>query len=392
MILLLLFPDNHWNRFMKIGFDAKRLFNNFTGLGNYSRTLVKNLQLYYPEDLYYLYTPGIRQDSLTSPFLNAAQYRTVCHTGLLKSLWRTTGIKKDLKKDGIDLFHGLSHEIPLDIDQTRTRSIVTIHDLIYLTYPDMYKAIDRAIYDYKFRYACKHADKIIAISESTKRDIIRYYHIPEEKIKVIYQAIQPVFYHMQTEEAATDIVQKYRLPQDYLLYVGAINSRKNLSGIVKALALLPADLKIPLVIVGNGHRYKEEVLRYARQARLSDRLILLNNLHNPLELQAFYQKARIFIYPSFYEGFGLPVTEALLSKVPVITSGCSSLPEAGGDAAYYIRPEDPEEIAEAIRKVLTDTECRRKMIEKGYAFAHRQFNAEKLTEQIHTLYQETLNR
>ncbi len=392
MILLLLLPDNHWNRFMKIGFDAKRLFNNFTGLGNYSRTLVKNLQLYHPEDLYYLYTPKIRQDSLTIPFLNAGEYRTVCHPGLLKSLWRTSGIKKDLKKDGIELYHGLSHEIPLGIDKTRIRSVVTIHDVIYLTYPDMYKAIDRAIYDYKFRYSCKHADKIIAISESTKRDIIRYYHIPEEKIEVIYQAIQPVFYNMQTEEAATDIVQKYHLPQDYLLYVGAINSRKNLLGLVKALALLPADLKIPLVIVGNGHQYKEEVLRYAEQAHLSDRLILLNNLHNPLELQAFYQKARIFIYPSFYEGFGLPVTEALLSKVPVITSNCSSLPEAGGDAAYYIQPEDPGEIAEAIQKILTDAEFSRKMTEKGYAFAHHQFNVEKLTEQVHTLYQETVDR
>lgn len=375
---------------MKIGFDAKRLFNNFTGLGNYSRTLVKNLKYYFPEDSYHLYTPKIRQDALTVPFLDLEKYHPVCHSGLLKSVWRTTGIKKDLQKDQIELYHGLSHEIPLGLDRTKIRSVVTIHDIIYRTYPDMYTAIDRKIYDYKFRYACKHTDKIIAISECTKQDIIRFFHTPAEKIEVIYQAIQPAFYNRQPEESAKAVIRKYHLPADYLLYVGAINSRKNLLGIVKALALLPVDLQIPLVIIGNGHQYKEEVLRYAEKAHLTKRLILLNNLHDPLELQALYQEARIFIYPSFYEGFGLPVTEALLSKVPVITSNRSSLPEAGGDAAYYINPDEPEEIADAIQKVLTDTELSQHMIEKGFAFAHHQFDVQQLTRQVHSLYEEIL--
>lgn len=375
---------------MQIGFDAKRLYNNFTGLGNYSRTLLKNLSHYFPEDSYYLYTPKIREDIVTTPFLSDNAYKTICHQGMLKSLWRTSGIKKDLQRDNIDIFHGLSHEIPLNIDKSGIRSVVTIHDIIYLTYPDMYKAIDRAIYNYKFRYACKHADKIIAISECTKQDIMRFFGTPEEKIEVIYQAIQPSFYTMLPQEAAREIVRKYNLPGEYLLYVGAINSRKNLLGIVKALELLPKDIQIPLVVIGNGHEYKNEVLKYAARNGLSERLILINNLHDPRELQAFYQEAQIFIYPSFYEGFGLPVTEALLSKVPVITSNQSCLPEAGGPHSCYVNPTDSEEIAQAILTVLTNEEKRRQMIEQGFTFARKQFDTERLTRQVHNLYQQIL--
>lgn len=373
---------------MRIGFDAKRLYNNFTGLGNYSRTLVGNLFDYFPEDEYYLYTPKIKKDITTLPFLNNPAYQTVCRGGMFGSIWRSCGIKADLKKDQIDIFHGLSHEIPVNLHRTRIRSVVTIHDLIFLTYPDMYTAIDRAIYHHKFRYACQHADKIIAISESTKEDIIRHFGTPAEKIEVIYQAIQPTFYEMQPTEEAGHTIQKYHLPADYLLYVGAINSRKNLLGLVKALTLLPPDFLIPLVIVGNGRQYKEEVIKYATKAGIINRLIFINNLHDPKELQAFYQKAKIFIYPSFFEGFGLPVTEALLSKVPVITSGQSSLPEAGGPAPAYIDPKKPEEIALAIENILSDTAKRREMTEKGYAFAHQQFAVKHLSEQVHQLYKQ----
>lgn len=373
---------------MRIGFDAKRLYNNFTGLGNYSRTLVSNLHQYFPEDEYYLYTPKINKETITLPFLNASAYTTHCHKGMFKHLWRTSFIKKDLKKDQIDIFHGLSHEIPINIDKTKTRSIVTIHDIIFLTFPDMYTTIDRAIYNYKFRYACRHADKIIAISQSTKQDIITYFGIPEEKIAVIYQAIQPTFYTLQATETAIATIQKYQLPSDYLLYVGSINSRKNLLNLVKSLSLLPKDMQIPLVVVGNGRQYKEEILKYIHKTQLSNRVLFINNLRDPLELQAFYQMAKIFIYPSFYEGFGLPVTEALLSKVPVITSNRSSLPEAGGPASCYINPESPEEIAHAIQTVLSDEGKRQQMIEEGYLFAQQQFNVKLLTEQVHHLYHE----
>lgn len=375
---------------MKIGFDAKRLYKNFTGLGNYSRTLVHNLHSFFPEDEYYLYTPSIRQTPETEPFLDGNSYKKTIPQGGLKAYWRSYSIKKDLKKDRLSLYHGLSHEIPFGMKATGIKTVVTIHDIIYLTYPAMFTAIDRAIYDFKFRYSCKHADKIIAISESTKKDIIHYFGTPEEKIEVIYQALNPVFYDLPDKNSSKQLIQPYHLPEDYLLYVGAVNSRKNLLGIVKALAILPEEFRLPLVIVGNGGDYKKEVIGYATEHHIADRLIWMTNLTDTRTLQAFYQHARLFIYPSFYEGFGLPVTEALLSKVPVITAGVSSLPEAGGPHTLYVSPNDREELREAIIRTLADTELRKTMTEEGYDFAHRQFAPERLTGQVHNLYHQLL--
>lgn len=377
---------------MRIGFDAKRLYNNFTGLGNYSRTLVRDLKLFYPEDECFLYTPGVHHTPATDTFYNNPTYNTFVSQAAMKAYWRGCSIKKELKKDKIDIFHGLSHEIPLNIHKTDIRSVVTIHDIIYKTYPDMFSAIDRAIYDFKFRYSCKHADKVIAISESTKRDIINYFGIPEEKIDVVYQSINDTFYHLQSDAEVEQNLKAYNLPQDYLLYVGSINSRKNLLSAVKALRHLPQDLQLPFVIIGKGGQYKKEVQEYAQQQRLSHLLICLDSVNDTSTLQAFYQKAKIFVFPSVYEGFGLPVTEALLCKTPVITANTSSLPEAGGAYACYVSPMDDEAIAQHIVTILSDTQKREEMREKGYEFAHQQFQPQLLTTQMHHIYQELYSR
>lgn len=375
---------------MKIGFDAKRLYNNFTGLGNYSRTLVNDLHTNFPEDDIYLYSPKVRHSPETDFFLQKPELHTHLHPRFGGAYWRTFSIKKDLKRHGIGLYHGLSHEIPVGIQHTPIKSVVTIHDIIYKTYPDMFTAVDRLIYDRKFRYSCKYADKIIAISECTKNDIIRYFGTPADKIEVIYQAINPVFYRMQDQGKARQTVASFRIPDDYLLYVGSINSRKNLLSVVKAYTLLPDDLQIPLVIIGKGGQYKDEVLKYAASHGLMPKLILIDNLHDSETLQAFYQCAKLFIFPSVYEGFGLPVTEALLSKTPVITSNVSSLPEAGGSAPVYVEPYDVEAIAEGIRHILCDTEACTRMTEEGFRYAHRKFDPRTLCTQVHDLYKQLL--
>ena len=375
---------------MKIGFDAKRLYNNFTGLGNYSRTLVNDLHTNYPEDELFLYSPKIRHTPETDFFLQNPELHTHLHPEAGGAYWRTFSIKKDLKRDGIELYHGLSHEIPAGTQRTSIKSVVTIHDIIYKTYPDMFTAIDRLIYDRKFRYSCKHADKIIAISECTKNDIIRYFGTPADKIEVIYQAINPVFYKMQDTEKARQTVAAYHIPEDFLLYVGSINSRKNLLSVIKAYALLPDDLQIPLVIIGKGGQYKDEVLKYAASRQLISKLILIDNLHDSETLQAFYQQAKLFVFPSVYEGFGLPVTEALLSKTPVITSNISSLPEAGGPAPVYVPPYDIEAIAESIKHILCDTTARTRMIEEGFQYAHQKFDPRTLCTHVHNLYKQLL--
>lgn len=377
---------------MRIGFDAKRLYNNFTGLGNYSRTLVRDLELFYPDDQYFLYTPGVYHCPITDVFYNHSGHTTIESSAILKAYWRGCSIKKNLCRDRIDIFHGLSHEIPLNMYKTNIRSVVTIHDIIYKTYPDMFSAIDRSIYDFKFKYSCKHADRVIAISESTKRDIIRYFGTPEEKIDVVYQAINDTFYRMQSEVEVEQSLKSYNLPHDYMLYVGSINSRKNLLSVIKALHHLPPDFRIPLVIIGKGGQYKKEVQVYAEQHQLSNRLIWLDSVNETRTLQAFYQKAKIFIFPSIYEGFGLPVTEALLCKTPVITSSVSSLPEAGGDFSCYVSPMDDEAMAHHIVEILSDERRQEEMREKGYLFAHQKFQPQLLTSQMHHIYQELYSK
>ncbi|HWR32568.1 MAG TPA: glycosyltransferase, partial [Chitinophagaceae bacterium] len=169
---------------MNIGFDAKRAYHNQTGLGHYSRNLLTALSDYYPQHKYYLFNP--EHSTLFRPVaenIHEIQPTSFFHK-MMTSAWRSSWVKKDLKKFDIKLYHGLSHEIPIGIHKTGIKSVVTIHDLIHERYPEQYNAIDVKIYRKKFRYACAHADKIIAISGQTKKDIVEFYKTTEDKITV----------------------------------------------------------------------------------------------------------------------------------------------------------------------------------------------------------------
>lgn len=375
---------------MKIGFDSKRLFCNLTGLGNYSRTLLQNLGQFYPGNDYYLYTPKIKINEETKPFLENPGFEIRIPGVLFKSIWRSYSIKYQLLKDRIQLYHGLSHEIPVHLHKTQIKSVVTIHDLIFKIYPETYSAFDRKIYDIKFRYACQHADRVIAISENTKADIVRFYRIDPDKIDVIYQACNPVFYQSVNQQENDRIIRRHNIPADYLLSVGSVEPRKNLKKVIASLSLLNRDLRIPLVIIGRGRTYKLEVKEMIRKAGLEKSVIWVDNPLNNEQLQAIYQNSKCLLYPSLYEGFGLPVAEALLSRTPVITSDRSSLKEAGGPGSVYIDPEKPEQIAAAIEKVLTDSDFRDRMINDGYLYAHQNFAPEKVTKQVMDCYLKTL--
>ena len=200
---------------MKVGFDAKRLFHNFTGLGNYSRSLLSNLSQYANEDWeLHLYAPKLSSHARVQEFLQEPYHQ---HSGK-GWLWRSKGISKDLQKDDIDIYHGLSHEIPIGVGEKGIKSVVSMHDLIFLHHPHLYPFIDRNIYNWKFKYAAKHADKILAISESTKADLIRFYQTPEKKIEVLYQACDEQFYQLNSQEENRQLLEKHQLLQKYRLF------------------------------------------------------------------------------------------------------------------------------------------------------------------------------
>ncbi len=377
---------------MRIAFDAKRLFNNFTGLGNHSRTTLDILTEFFPESEYLLLTPKIRENAVTQPYLQHEGCSLVMPKGPIRSfspcgaLWRTFSLAKVAAEHGATVFHGLSNELPMGLKQHGLRSVVTIHDVAFRTFPDMYHWHDRQIYDLKWRYACRHADHIIAISESTRQDVLRFYGVPEERVSVVYQPVQRLFYTPQAEPRLVAEQAVEGLPQDYLLYVGSVNSRKNLLGIVRALEQLPQDVRLPLVVVGNGGEYKQKVLEYVVAHHLEQHLIWAGSIIDNRQLQALYQCAALFVYPSFYEGFGLPVVEALLSGCPVVTSNVSSLPEAGGPHSLQADPTSVESIADCLFRLLTDTDLRQRAIVEGQAYARRTFDPPTLARQLHSIY------
>lgn len=376
---------------MKIAFDAKRLYNNFTGLGNHSRTTIDILTENFPENEYLLYTPKVKLNPITEAYLTKDKCRTIFPTGIAKGgIWRTLVQANDLKRDNADIFHGLSHEIPVGLKSKGIPSVVTIHDVAFKTFTRMYHWHDRQIYDLKFRYSCNNADRIIAISECTKNDIMRFYGIPEEKISVVYQPVQRLFYTPLDTIGARRMAESAinNLPAEFLLYVGSINSRKNLLSVVKAIELLSESTRIPLLIVGNGREYKAEVERYIAAHSLEKHFIWASNIYDNKILQALYTCAKAFVYPSFYEGFGLPVVEALLNGCPVITSNVSSLPEAGGPYSLQVDPNDVRALSDAINRTIGDEQLRTKMIIGGREYALKKFAPAAIAKQLMDIYKE----
>lgn len=365
---------------MRIGFDAKRLYNNFTGLGNHSRTTIDILTAEFPDNEYWLYTPKVRLNGTTLPYMGKKNCHTVVPKGVVRgSAWRTYGLVNEMKRDGIEVFHGLSNEMPVGLFHSGIASVVTIHDVAFRTFPDMYHWHDRKIYNVKWQYACNHADRIIAISESTRRDVLEFYNVPERKVEVVYQPVNSIYYQPMEKEEKTP----------YMLYVGSINLRKNLLGVVKAMELMPKDLQIPLVIVGSGGSYKKQVKQYAAEHGLEDMLVWPEIVDN-MELKRLYTNASLFVYPSFYEGFGLPVVEAQLCGCPVVISNVSSLPEAGGEWALQADPSSPEDISNQMVKLLTDEELMRRCVEGGRQRAMSMFHPSVLARQLMEIYKKKL--
>ncbi len=370
---------------MRIGFDAKRAFYNSTGLGNYSRDSIRILSLLYPENYYFLYTPKAKENIQISFLKNKENIlvRTPFSFvgNLFKKYWRSKNIIKDLVQDEIDIYHGLSQEIPLGIEKTNIKSVVTIHDLIFIRYPHLFSSIDRKIYHKKFQSACKRANKIIAISRQTKNDIIEFFGTDENKIEVVYQGCNNVFQSKISRKRIEEICKKYNLPEKFILNVGTIEERKNLLTILKSIKELP---KQHLVVIGKGKEYKNKCLQYIREHNLQERVSFISAIELE-EIAAIYQKSEIMIYPSFFEGFGIPILEALFSKTPVITSQGGCFSETGGDHSIYINPLSVSEITSAITKITTDTNLRNTMIEKGYNYAQN-FTDKKVAENLQKVY------
>ena len=391
-----------------IGFDAKRAVANGTGLGSYSRTLINDLARY-PLRLR-LYAPDEGRDDLRTQIQDRANvtlhtphstFHIPHSTSLGKSLWRSHGIVSDLRRDGIQLYHGLSGELPIGIRKSGIPSVVTIHDLIFLRHPEYYHWIDTKIYAWKFRQTISEATHIIAISECTRRDILHYApELDPARISVIYQSCAPKFTLHTPHSSSPDISPStFHIPHStfhippsskYILSVGTIEARKNILLAVKALetSLLPDDLHI--VIIGRHTPYTDTVARYARDHGLEARVHILHHVSDA-ELPAYYAAAEAFVYPSRYEGFGIPIIEAISCGLPVVACTGSCLEEAGGPDTLYVSPDDPQAMAAAIAQVLKGATGRDQRILRSREYIRR-FQGNDVAGQVYRLYLRLLNK
>ncbi len=277
-----------------------------------------------------------------------------------KRLWTLIGLSKRLLKEkDLDVFFTPTHYSPFF---TSCPQVISILDVSYKKFPDLFTKFDLYQLALWGRLSVKKASKIITISRSSKDDIIQEYGVKSSKVAVAHLGIKPSLKLSMTDK---DLIQKYSITSPYILFVGTIQPRKNVLRLIQAFSkLAEKHPNLKLVIVGKKGWQYEEILREPEKLGISEKVIFLHNVTDE-DLAAFYKFAEAFVLPSLYEGFGLPILEAMKYECPVITSNTSSLPEAGGEAALYVNPENVAEIASKIEKVLTDNKLKEHMIAKG---------------------------
>ena len=354
---------------MRVCLDLSPTVHRHAGLGRYAYELFLALRAEDPDNEYLIFfnnpvraqidPPLDRFPQLTSPL----SYKPWRLSALLAHFLQ---ISQDSLFPKVNIFHATDHLLPR---LSSIKGVFTLHDLIFLFHPQTHKPLNRWFLTLMMPRFLRVADAVIAVSECTKRDAVRYYGIPEEKIIVIYEGVNPRFRPAGPETVAA-VRQKYGLPERFILYVGTIEPRKNLTTLLEAFhhltTLQPCDLR--LVIVGKRGWLYEGFFRRLRELGLEERVHFTGYVPDE-DLPALYSAADLFVFPSLYEGFGLPVLEAMACGTPVVCSNTSSLPEVAGDAALLVPPTDVRGLAEAMARVLTDETLRGAMRAKGLARA-----------------------
>jgi len=387
---------------MNICLDLSPVVHQRAGLASYARELATHLLQMDPgiswSAFHYDRYPPVPLpaplDALPRYVIPWGAYRWRLTTALRHFL----GLSMDRFFAGVDLFHATEHLLPRF---SKVRTVFTLHDLIFLFHPETHKPLNRWFLTLMMPRFLRAADAIIAVSECTRRDAIRFYGITEEKITVIYEGVSPRF-RPASPEAVRAVREKYSLPEHFILYVGTIEPRKNLTALLEAFHhflatcsslsapcdLRPATCDLRLVIVGKKGWLYESFFHRLRELGLDDRVIFTGYVPDE-DLPAIYSAADLFVFPSLYEGFGLPVLEAMACGVPVVCSNTSSLPEVAGDAALLVDPTDVRALAGAMEEVLTDEGKRKEMRERGLRQAAK-FSWEKAAAMTLKVYQDVL--
>ena len=368
---------------MRIAIDARKLHDY--GIGTYVRNLLRHLSRLDRETEYVLIC---RFHDCGFAAELGENFRAVVESSPAYSIREQFLVPMDLRREGVDLFHAPHYVLP---PLTPCKSVVTIHDCIHLRFPQYLP--NRLGYAYaraSLWIATHRSSRVLTVSEASKRDILRYFRVPERKIDVIYNAIDERFWHAPPEEEVERVRERYQLGDPFVLYAGNIKPHKNLERLIEAFhTLRRGELEhVKLLIIG------DEISKYATLRRAVHKYKLHKHVRffgfvPDRTLAVLYRLAGVFVFPSLYEGFGLPPLEAMASGTPVITSNVSSLPEVVGDAALLIDPYEPEAIAAAMRRVLLDPALREELRHKGLQRA-AEFSWERSVRRVREIYGEVL--
>lgn len=303
-------------------------------------------------------------------------------------LWEHLYLPAIVNRGGFDVFHSPDHILPLL--PVKCKKVITVHDLAFLKYPEMFSFKKWAYKKFMNGLSLKRADIVIADSESTKKDLIEICGFDKERIKVVHLGVDESFVSVHDEKKNISIKAKYGLSMPFLLFVGTIEPRKNISGLLDAysIACEKHGIKEDLVIVGKKGWLYEPIFKKINGSKYRQKIKVLENVISE-DLPAIYSSAELFVYPSLYEGFGLPPLEAMACGTPVITSNVSSLPEVVGDAAIMIDPNNSDELADQISKVLNDKDLQKRLREKGFERA-KLFSWDKSALETIKVYEEVL--
>ncbi len=372
---------------MRIAIDARKLRDY--GIGTYVRNLLRHLSRVDQATDYVVLCNDTDRETIDELGDN---FRAVSERSPGYSVREQITVPRDLRRERADLFHTPHYVLP---PLTPCKAVVTIHDCIHLRFPQYLRNRFAYAYARSFLWAATHqSHRVITVSEASKRDILEYFNVPASKIDVIYNGIDERFGDPPIAEDVERVRERYQLDGPFILYAGNIKPHKNLGRLIEAFHILrstdPAFETVKLVIIG------DEIAKYAALRHAVHRYKLHKHVRffgfvPARTLAILYRLADLFVFPSLYEGFGLPPLEAMASGTPVVTSNVSSLPEVVGDAAVLIDPLRPDEIADAMRRVLSDSQLRCDLRDRGFKRA-RHFSWERSIKRVHEIYGEVLSR
>lgn len=380
---------------MKVSLELQPCLRTKSGIGIYSYEISKALQsinnLELIGDVFNFRDKRNIENYISDINFNINTCKVLTY-GVYRRIWKYIPIKyNNLFDDKSDIYHFFDYIVP---PRVKGKVVTTIHDLTYELYPSMVEKKTLNRIKKGIQYSIDRADKIITISESSKRDIINILNVDEHNIDIVPPGVDYNLFNKSYKESEKQGIRlKYKLPEKYILYMGTLEPRKNIESIVKAFDLFKKenDLNskdIKLVIAGKKGWMFETIFDLVTKLNLGEDIVFTDYV-DEIDKPIIYGMAKLFIFPSIYEGFGIPVVEAMAASVPVITSNISSLPEVAGDAAIMVQPRDSVSIAEYMNKILSDEVFSLELIKKGHIQAQK-FTWEASALRLYEIYKSIL--